>query len=283
MKVSIIVPTYNEERVIGDCLESLSKQTYKDLEIIVVDDGSTDGTLENIKSIVGITNNTGTKTKLLQQDHKGPGSARNLGAVNAAGDILAFVDSDMTFEQDFIEKLVEPIVKGKAKGTFSKEEYVKNNDNVWAKCWGINEGWEEGKRHPKSYPDKQKVFRAILKSEFDKVGGFSPIGYTDDWTLSEKLGYEAVTANGAKFYHKNPDSLGEILKQAEWIGKRKYKLGKIGSLIAVLRASLPISLLSGFAKSVIYKKPKFVIFKVVYDFGVMSGAIESILGGNCAK
>src|SRR3989344_5595935 len=113
----------------------------------------------------------------------------------------------MTFAVDFLEKLVAPILQGDALGTFSKEEYVGNSGNVWSIYWGISEGWESGKRHPKNYPDRQKVFRAILKSEFARVGGFSLTGYTDDWTLSDKLGYLAVAAPKAKFYHKNPDNL----------------------------------------------------------------------------
>src|SRR3989344_1367122 len=200
MKVTVIIPTYNEEDVIGDCLESLSKQTYHDFEIIVVDDGSTDKTIEVLQKFQ-IPN---SKFQILRQKHGGPGAARNLGAGRASGEVLVFVDADMTFDKNFLKNLVKPILSGKTKGTFSKYEYVSNWENVWARCWNINQNWEERRRHPKYYPDKQKVFRAILKSEFDKVGGFTPGGYTDDYSLYEKLGYMAVSAQGAIFYHKNP-------------------------------------------------------------------------------
>lgn len=281
MKVSVIVPTYNEEKVIGECLESLQKQTYKDLEVIVVDDGSRDNSkikIQNAKLQFKIKN-----LKLIEQDHRGPGAARNLGAKHAKGRILVFVDSDMTFAPDFIQNLVAPIVSGEVKGTFSKEEYVSNPGNIWSICWGINEGWEPGRRHPKDYPNTQKVFRAILRKEFDRVGGFDLTGYTDDWTLSEKLGYSAVAASGAKFYHKNPHTLGEVFNQARWIGKRKYKLRKIGTLIALIRAALPISIVVGLWKSIVNLTPVFLIFKIVYDLGVFIGALQSLLGGSSAK
>ena len=274
MKVSIIIPTYNEQKVIGECLESLKKQTYKDIEIIIVDDGSVDNTIKLIKNIKGV--------KSFAQDHKGPGSARNLGAAHAQGDILVFVDADMTFDKDFISELTRPIREEKTLGTFSKDELVSNNNNIWAQCWGINEGWEKGKRHSKNYPDKQKVFRAILKSEFDRVGGFSATGYTDDWTLAQKLGYEADAAR-AIFYHKNPDNLCEVFNQARWIGKRQYKLGNFGTLVALVRAWIPISMVVGLFKAIINLKPKFFVFKIFYDLGIFSGALSTLLGGNRAK
>jgi len=276
MSISIIIPTYNEEGDIMACLESLFSQSVKDFEIIIVDDGSTDGTLSEISIL-------GNKVKVLKQKHLGAGSARNLGAKEAEGEILIFVDADMTFSKNFIEKLVKPIKKRKLRGTFSKEEFVANWHNVWARNWNLNEGWEAKKRHPKDYPDTQWVFRAILRSEFERVGGFDPGGYTDDWSLGKKLGYKAEKAPGAIFYHKNPETLGEIFAQAKWVGKRKYKLGSLGNFIALFRASLPISLIIGLFKSIIKLTPSFVVFKVVYDFGLFLGILDYLASGKGSK
>jgi glycosyltransferase involved in cell wall biosynthesis len=279
MKVSVIIPTYNEEKMIGECLESLGKQTYKDIEVIVIDDGSTDTTSQLLRG----AGKTG-QVKVFSQGHKGAGAARNLGASKASGEILVFVDADMTFDKDFITKLIQPIVTGRTNGTFSKEEYVSNWDNVWARCWNLNQGWEPKRRHPKGYPNKQKVFRAILRSEFETVGGFDPkFGYMDDWSLSRKLKYQAVNAPGAIFYHQNAESLKEIFLQAKWIGKRPYKLGKVGAIYALLRVSLPESLWAGFWKSIFKKEPLFLVFKIVYDFGVFIGILEYVLFGKVAK
>ena len=275
MKVSIIIPTYNEEDAIGDCIKTLLNQSYSNIEIIIVDDGSNDKTVEKVKSL--------REVKLLTQKHKGPGAARNLGSARASGDVLVFVDADMTFDNDFIKYLVKPIIEDKAKGTFSKEEYVSNWDNPWARCWNINESWEDKRRHPANYPDKQKVFRAILKSEFDKVGGFTPGGYTDDWSLSEKLGYRAVSVKGAKFYHKNPDDLKEIFYHAKWVSKRDYKLGNVGLVIAMLRALPPVSLFIGIKLAWSSKLFQCILFKLVYDAGILIGIIEMIITGDTSK
>ena len=280
MKLSVIIPTYNEEKVVGECINSLDKQTHPDFETIMVDDGSTDGTLDILKALRGKIDNL----KILKQKHKGPGAARNLGANEARGDILVFVDADMTFDKNFLKNLVRPIVSGSAKGTFSKYEYVSNWDNIWARCWNLNEGWEEKKRHLKNYPDTQKVFRAVLKKEFDKVGGFDPQGgYMDDWTLSKKLGYQAVSAPGAIFYHQNPESLGEIFRQARWIGKRPYKLGIVGDFVSLIRSSFPFSIIIGIFKSTFGGNLGFLVFKPVYDFGIFMGVIQKLFGGKLAK
>jgi len=273
MKISVVIPTYNEKGVFEDCIESLGNQTYPDFEIIVVDDGSSDGTLEILSNL----QKNIPDLNFFKQKHGGAGAARNLGASHASGDILVFVDADMTFDKDFLETLVKPIVVGKAKGTFSKEEFVSNWENVWARCWNINEGWEDRRRHPKNFPDHQPVFRAILTSEFESVGGFTPGGYDDDWSLGKKLDYDAVSSPGAIFYHKNPSTLKEIFKHAKWVGKRKYKLGVVGDIVAMVRVLFPFSILVGLYKGVKSGESKFVIFKIVYDFGIFIGILEKIV------
>jgi glycosyltransferase involved in cell wall biosynthesis len=279
MKLSVIIPVYNEELSLEACIESLGAQTHPDFEIIVVDDGSTDETLVILKNL----EKTLPNFKFVKQFHRGAGAARNLGAKNAKGDVLVFVDADMTFDKAFLETLVEPIGKRDIKGTWSREEYVSNWDNVWARCWNINENWESKRRHPKNYPDQQPVFRAILKSEFDRVGGYTPGGYDDDWSLYTKLGYKAVNAPGAVFYHKNPASLAEIYNHARWVGKRRYKLGLLGYFGGLVRSSLLISLIAGIYKSIRYSEYAFIVFKIVYDFGIFIGIIEMLIYGKTSK
>lgn len=275
MKVSVIVPTYNEENVIEKCLESLSKQTHKDMEVIVVDDGSTDNTVNRLSNY---------RINLLRQKHKGAAAARNLGAKQAKGEILVFVDADMTFDEDFVKNLIKPIVAGKAIGTFSKEEYVANSEKVWAKCWNINRGLPTNKMHRRDYPDTQEVFRAILRAEFEKAGGFDEkAGYTDDWSLSERLGVLAVSALAAVFYHKNPETLKEVFIQSRWMAKRSYKLGLVGVMIALVRVSFPVSVVIGVYKYFVYLLIPFVLFKLVSDLGQFIGILEFVLLGKVSK
>src|SRR3990167_5069479 len=102
-QISVIIPVYNEEKVIGRCLESLACQTLKLKEIIVVDDGSSDKTLQVLSNFQFSIFNF----QLLQQRHKGAGAARNAGAAKATGEILVFVDADMRFHPKFLEELTK--------------------------------------------------------------------------------------------------------------------------------------------------------------------------------
>lgn len=279
MKISVIIPTYNEEKVINDCLQSLVQQT-RTCEIIAVDDGSTDKTL-SVLSEFKISN---LKFKIIQQDHLGPGAARNLGASKSTEEILVFVDADMTFDKDFIAELVKPIEEGKTQGTFTKAEYVSNWDNVWARCWNYTNGLFDKRRIPADYPETAPVFRAILKTEFEKAGGFTPgIGWTDDWSLSRKLGYQAVAAN-AICYHANPDSLVEAFGQARWIGKNEFISGTLGrALLYLIKYSWPVSLLNSFFVISKTGEIRYLPFKIVYDIASTIGIIEGLVANHRNK
>lgn len=272
--VSVIIPVYNEEKAIVSCLDSLLSQTKKADEIIIVDDGSTDQTVSLVKKF---------PVKLLTQSHQGPGAARNLGAKQAIAEILVFVDADMTFDRDFLKSLVAPIAEGKTNGVFNTSEHVANFDNVWAKCWNYNQNLYTNLRmNPKSREESED-FRAIKKSEFDRVGGFSLTGYMDSRTLVGKLGYRPSPVRDAISYHANPSSLLEIYHQARWIGRRKMKFGLLGQSINLVRYSLPFSFIFGTLIAIRTATLEFIVFKLVYDFGFFTGILMNLLGSTTAR
>ena len=96
-KASVIISVYKKAKELELILYALSVQTYKDFEIIIVDDGSTDDTLAKVDKIKG-----SKVTKIIYQEHQGPALARNKGAKEASGQILVFVDADMEFDKDFL-------------------------------------------------------------------------------------------------------------------------------------------------------------------------------------
>lgn len=100
-KISIIVPVYNVKDYIERCVRSLLAQTYEQLEILLVDDGSDDGTGELLDRLSG----EDERIRVFHKSNGGSSSARNLGISKATGDYLAFVDSDDYVEEDMYERL----------------------------------------------------------------------------------------------------------------------------------------------------------------------------------
>ena len=93
--ISIIVPIYNTRRYIDKCVESIVNQTYKNIEIILVDDGSTDGSDKKCDE----WKEKDKRIKVIHKENEGASSARNVGIENAKGKYIAFIDSD-----DYIQK-----------------------------------------------------------------------------------------------------------------------------------------------------------------------------------
>lgn len=97
---SIIVPVYNVEKYLDKCLASISEQTFKEFECIVVDDGSPDNSNDIIDRYV----NKDQRFKVIHQKNMGISAARNAGLAIAQGDYIAFVDSDDYISNEYLEK-----------------------------------------------------------------------------------------------------------------------------------------------------------------------------------
>ncbi len=105
MKVSVIIPVYNGEKTIKRCIESVLNQTLSDIEIIVVNDGSTDTTPDILKSL------DDGRLSVITQENAGQGYARNAGMDAASGEYIGFVDADDTIEPRMYEEMYNLAVK----------------------------------------------------------------------------------------------------------------------------------------------------------------------------
>lgn len=101
-KISVIVPVYNVEKFLAQCLESLVQQTYKNLEIIIVDDGTSDGSDKIYKTYAEKDN----RIKIIKQKNAGVSVARNTGLAAATGQYVHFIDSDDYIDIDYYEKMI---------------------------------------------------------------------------------------------------------------------------------------------------------------------------------
>jgi len=201
--VSIILPAYNEESHIAECIESLLKQTYKPIEIFIVDDESKDNTAEVVKRY--------KKVELLQQKHSGPGAAWNLGFKHAKGKILMFWASDHIYGKNYIKDLTKPIISGESLRAIHAREKVANFSNLWARAWGPRDWREEAK--------KGKTNASLTARElYISAGGFDPKkGYADDQSIYDKTKVRAKIID-TEVSHYNPESLKESFAQAVWVG-----------------------------------------------------------------
>lgn len=123
--VSVIIPVYNVEKYLKECLDSIINQTYKDIEILIVNDGSTDGSLN-------ICNKYAEKDKRIQiisQNNEGLSAARNAAIKIAKGEYLTFVDSDDFISLDMIEYLYLMLNESNADMAVCQHEYVDEKSN----------------------------------------------------------------------------------------------------------------------------------------------------------
>jgi len=107
MKLSVVIPVYNSREYFEDCIKSVINQTFKDLEIICVDDGSTDGTRNILKKYESIDN----RIKAMYQENAGESAARNRGLDEVTGEYFTFVDCDDWLEEDMYETLMRLAVE----------------------------------------------------------------------------------------------------------------------------------------------------------------------------
>lgn len=143
MLVSIIIPVYNSEKYLYKLLKDLVQQTYTQIEIILIDDGSTDKSLE----ICNIFKQKDDRIRVLSKENEGVSIARNKGVELATGDYITFLDSDDTLDINYIKELVENIEdnslvrcnNSNLKSTvIEKNEYIKQivTGKIQGVCWG---------------------------------------------------------------------------------------------------------------------------------------------------
>ena len=122
--ISVIVPVYNVEKYLEECLDSIQNQTYSDIEVILVNDGSTDKS----KEICGKYCKQDNRFQLLNQENQGLSAARNSGVAASTGEFIAFVDSDDIILPNYLETLMhymrEDVDIVESQFTISKEEFL---------------------------------------------------------------------------------------------------------------------------------------------------------------
>ena len=268
--VSVIIAVYNEDRHIGECLQSLLAQSYPSVEILVVDDGSTDRTPDVVRGFSSV--------RYFHRGHEGKAKAVNFAAGHALGEILYFLDGDMVFDREYVARMAAPILAGQRIGTCHTEEYVANPTNRWSSCLQAYAGLPADKRLVLTPEQREKgstVFRAIRKDAFVGVGGFSERGYEDDCTLYPKLGVAAQWVDGAICRHYNVETLGEVFGMGVWHGKSLFCKHGSSHWIRLLS---PLLVYYVFGKAIATRNMLLPVYHMAIQTGRLFGLAKMSLG-----
>lgn len=106
-EISVIVPVYNGEKWIEQCINGVLSQTYTDWELIIVDDGSNDETFHKLENILQVFQNNSHVINVIHKENEGVSSARNIGIEQARGEYIAFIDVDDEIEPTYLENLIK--------------------------------------------------------------------------------------------------------------------------------------------------------------------------------
>jgi GT2 family glycosyltransferase len=228
LAISIIIPAFNAERTIGQCLDAITKALPNKKEIIVVDDGSTDRTREIISQF---------KVKLIcQTKNKGAAAAKNVGLGQAAGEIIAFIDSDCIIQESYFTDLIQvlddtKLSVGGVGGVISPFEGGLISDSFSIRFFGCSPIGETKIREIDSLSGGSSIYP---KTVLSKVGGFDEcLGGGEDFDLNvriRKIGYKLLLVPYVEVFHIHPVRLSQLTKKWFNYGKLSFAVSQKNGL-----------------------------------------------------
>jgi glycosyltransferase involved in cell wall biosynthesis len=258
--VSVAVPAYNNEKTIVECVQSLVKQEYRPVEILVVDDGSTDGTAQRVVELIREFRNV----RLIRIDHSGPSHARNVGVRQSAGGYLLFADGDAVYHPDYLAEGIRVMTEDRKIGAVCMMGTIWLRKSTFVSR-GIALEFEIKQRFLRS--GKWRPYFAFFyrREAVEKVGGFDEelfqsedkdlfhrvksagysIGLVDDFTWSH-LYPQDLRSLAARSYRGGRQRVVYIFKKRMYgeLLRRTAGLWCLGLLIVLSALSLPAALLT---------------------------------------
>jgi glycosyltransferase involved in cell wall biosynthesis len=182
--VSVIIPNYNYAEFVGEAIESVLSQTYKNIEIIIVDDGSTDNSIDILSSYL-------SEITLVSQSNSGVSSARNAGLVKASGEYVCFLDSDDVWFSNKIEIQISHLLNNTMACVYNGIQLFEDNISVVKFIEPQYKGnlWRKYMWNPGRSIVLLGCSNAILPTEIAKsVGGFdTKLSMSADWDFFRKV------------------------------------------------------------------------------------------------
>lgn len=205
MQVSVIIPTKNSARTLEACLKSIKNQAYQNIELIVVDNNSTDNTKEIAEKYADKVFNRGPERS----------AQRNFGVENSNGEYVVIIDSDMELNEKVIESCVGKIKSSEnIAGIIIPEESI--GEGFWAKCKRLERSFYVG-------VEWMEAARFFKKDIYQKVGGYNEDMISgEDWDLSQRIEALGKIDRVGDFIYHNEGRISLI----RTIKKKFYYAGK---------------------------------------------------------
>ncbi|QXJ23757.1 bifunctional glycosyltransferase family 2 protein/CDP-glycerol:glycerophosphate glycerophosphotransferase [Actinomadura graeca] len=234
-KLSVVVPFHNTEDYFQECLESLAGQTFRDLEVVMVDDGSTDNGAVIAKDACG----RDPRFRLITRDNEGPGPARNAGVREATGTYLAFADADDVVERDAYARLVGSLERTGSDFACGNVERL-DGDRSWQSVLHAGLFTEyRARTHVSSHPllirDRTSWNKVYRRAFWEKAELSFPSGFYEDPPVMARAHALADSVDVLKetvyYWRKRPGSITEDRYGWDNISQRMRS-------VAALRAGL---------------------------------------------
>ncbi len=205
-KVSVVIPAYNAEKTIGPLLDSLLAMDYPEYEVIVVNDGSKDGTKEIVQRY---------PVRLIDQRNRGASAARDAGLRAAEGEIVAYADSDVKVERGWLKNLVKPFEDPDVAATTGQTIFLRNEKcTSWIRSLDIERRNARRGEYTRLANGPNSAFR---RSVLIEVGGFDPQWYhAEDTEVSYRIwqqGYRIRYVPEAIVHHTPEEYWQDFLRK----------------------------------------------------------------------
>jgi len=234
VKISVIIPVYNTGKYLAECLDSVINQTFKDIEIICINDGSTDNSLSVLKRYA----KKDKRIKVIIQINKGLSAVRNRGIEEAQGEYISFIDSDDVIDKDYYKVLINLMKKHHADIVMAGMKIVNGDnvsDNTTPNC--VTNNLQEKISYLPNGSCCDKLFKISLFKD-NKLT--FPVGrlYEDNIVLLQLMFYSNVVAFTNKvsyYYFINPNGICRVMdknnirqreRDKQYIAKRMCEFAK---------------------------------------------------------
>ncbi len=227
-KVSVIIPAYNSANTISTCVEGVLAQNYRNLEVIVVNDCSTDATASAASKFSGVK-------VISTPKNKGPSYARNLGIKRSRGDFVILLDSDAyVVDKNWIKKHINAQLKNKNSiiggGIVGQGKGIMGRAGKY--LWATNIP-NSGSKNPRGYAHLVTNNLSFSRRIFDKIGGFDEGVRSGEDVIfcheATKLGFTLLLQSNILVFHNDNGKLGEAIRKSFVYGKDRIAVKKKGA------------------------------------------------------